>query len=385
MDRRDFLIAGGLAGASPMLARASQAAAAADPPASQSTRIDFVADGLGLNPREYAAALVEVAGEPGFEADYYSNGGAIAALEQQFARLLGKQAAIFVPTGTLANHLAVRSLAGAGRRVLVQAESHLYNDSGDGAQTLSGLNLVPLAEGRSTITLADVQPWVERSAGGRVPLQVGAVSIESPVRRRNHEHVDHAELERVCRYARDNGIGLHLDGARLFNLPQHTGTSVRHYAALFDTVYISLWKHFNAASGAILAGDSDFIDGLFHVRRMFGGSLPYAWPQAAIAARYAERYEADYARAWQAADRVIELLQADGRFVARKIANGTSKFYLVVPGMDAELLPPRLAASGVILQQGTSATGELGLQVNATLLRRPPEAVAQAFIDALLA
>lgn len=383
MDRRGFLIAGGLAGASPVLAQGFQTVEAPGPQQPPLTRVDLVSDGLGLDPREYAAVLAEVAGQPGFEADYYSNGGAITALEQQFARLLGKQLAMFVPTGTLANHLAVRTLAGAGRRVLVQAESHLYNDSGDGAQTLGGLNLVPLGENRSTITLAEVQAWVERSRHGRVPTQVGAISIENPVRRRDHDHVDDIELDKVCRYARENGIGLHLDGARLFNLPHHTGRSVRDYAALFDSVYVSLWKHFNAASGAILAGDASFIEGLFHVRRMFGGSLPHAWPQAAPAMSYAEGYEADYARAWQAADRLIEMLQADGRFIARRIPNGTSKFFLTVPGQNAELLVRGLATRGVVLQRGTSASGEIGVQVNATLLRRTPQALARDFVDAL--
>lgn len=383
MDRRQFLMASGLGAAAPVLAGPGQAAASPGARDAMFQRVDFVSDGLGLEPPEYAALLADVVGAPGFEVDYYSNGGAVQQLERQFADLLGKEAAVFVPTGTLANHLAVRTLAGASRRVLVQAESHLYNDSGDGAQTLSGLNLVPLAQGRSTITLADVQPWVERSAGGRVPLKVGAISIENPVRRRDHERVDHAELERVCRYARDNRIGLHLDGARMFNLPRHSGVSVRDYAALFDTVYVSLWKHFNAASGAILAGDAAIIDGLFHVRRMFGGSLPFAWPQVALAAQYAERYEADYAQAWRAADRLIELLHADGRFKVRRLANGTSKFYLAAPTLAAELLAARLSARGVLLAQWSSGAGEIPMQVNPTLLRESPEILARKFIESL--
>ncbi|MBK8283793.1 MAG: DegT/DnrJ/EryC1/StrS family aminotransferase [Ahniella sp.] len=98
-------------------------------------------------------------------ADNYSLGGEVEKLERQFAELLGKEAAMFVPTGTLANHLAIRTLAGNRRRVLVQAESHLYNDSGDGASTLSGLNLVPLAAGRTSMELDEVKSWVERTRG----------------------------------------------------------------------------------------------------------------------------------------------------------------------------------------------------------------------------
>lgn len=276
MDRRQFLAAGGLVAATPVLARSVVVSAGAGAAPELFKHVNFVADGLGLSPREYATLLRDVTMTLDLEPDYYSNGGVVRELERKFAQLLGKEAAMFVPTGTLANHLAIRKLAGNDRRVLVQAESHFYNDSGDCAGTLSGLNLIPLASGRSTVELAEVKHWVERSAGGRVETKVGVISIESPVRRKNHEMVEFGELQRISGYAREQGIRLHLDGARMFNLPFHSGKSVRDYAALFDTVCVSLWKHFNGASGAMLAGDATFINELFHVRRMFGGSLPQA-------------------------------------------------------------------------------------------------------------
>lgn len=118
MDRRHFLAASGLAAATPILASTSASAAFGVYPAGISKRVDFTSDGLGLNPREYATLLHEITSTQAYESDYYSNGGVIAELEQKFARLLGKQAAMFVPTGTLANHLAIRKLAGNDRRVL---------------------------------------------------------------------------------------------------------------------------------------------------------------------------------------------------------------------------------------------------------------------------
>lgn len=385
MDRRRFLAAGGLAAASPVLAQAVGTGASADTRADTDLfqRVDFTSDGLGLDPREYIARLSEVAATGNLASDYYSNGGAVAELEKTFARLLGKEAAMFVPTGTLANHLAVRKLAGDDRRVLVQAESHFYNDSGDCAQTLSGLNLIPLAPGGSTIELAEVQRWVERTASGRVETRVGVIAIESPVRRKDHAMVDFDELQRVCGYAREQGIRLHLDGARMFNLPYHSGKGVREVAALFDTVYVSLWKHFNGASGAVLAGDAAFIDGLFHMRRMFGGALPHAWPQIALVMQYVEGYEQDYASAWRAADRLIALLQADGRFTLEKLPNGTSRFFLTVAGVAPEVLARQARKRGVILPYGASDTGALPMQVNPTILRMPPEMLADIFIDSI--
>src|SRR5947199_10453966 len=99
------------------------------------------------------------------------------------AVLLGKEAAVFMPSGTLANHLALRLLAPRGRRVIVQYESHLYNDEGDCAQQLSGLTLVPLAPGRAGFTLAEAEAAVAGPPEVRVAVPVGALSIETTVRR----------------------------------------------------------------------------------------------------------------------------------------------------------------------------------------------------------
>lgn len=384
MDRRMFLASGGLAVATPLLSSTGIASGRADPGQSALfRRIDFFSDGLGLDPAEYTSRLQDIVAAGQLVADNYSRGGIIGRLEAFFARRLGKPAAMFVPTGTLANHLAVRRLAGGDRRVLVQAESHLYNDSGDGTAALSGLALVPLAAGQATLPLEEVQAWVERSRGGRVRNDVGVISIETPVRRRDHAMADFAELERVSAYARAQGIRLHLDGARLFTLPLHSGRPVQAYAALFDTVYVSLWKHFNGAGGAILAGSEEFIDGLFHERRMFGGALPAAWPQVALVEEYAQRFEDDYARAWRAADDLVARLRSSGRFGARKLPDGTSRFFLSVAGLPPAVLAERLRGRDVFLPGPRPDTGEFALQVNPTLLRVPPDELARRFLDSL--
>lgn len=375
MDRRHFLATSGLAAVAPALAAADPRAAPAAP---GSGRVNFRSDGLALTPAEYAGRLEAVAAGADFSADDYTLGGAVEALEQQFARLLGKPAAMFVATGTLANLLAVRTLAGSDRRVLVQAESHLFNDSGDGAGILAGLNLVPLGAGSADITLDDVSAWVERSDGGRVATPVGVISIESPVRRRDHAMADVEQMRRVCAYARDRGIRLHLDGARLFNLPLHSGQSLKAICALFDTVYVSVWKHFNAASGAILAGDAEVIDGLFHQRRLFGGALPQAWPLMAIAADHVAGYEADYANAWRSVEAMMALLSADDRFTFIRPANGTSRFFMQVRDVDPVQLVARARQHGVDLAGANPATGVFTLQVNPSVLRSTPEALARA-------
>ena len=139
---------------------------------------------------------------------------------------LGKERAVFMPTGTLANHLAVRALAGGSSRVIVQEQSHLYQDEGDCAQTLSHLTLMPLASGLATFTADEVQQLLDRTKSARVVSRASVMSIESPVRRRQGERFEAAELGKIVSLARREGIRLHLDGARLFLQAAYTGESV---------------------------------------------------------------------------------------------------------------------------------------------------------------
>jgi threonine aldolase len=383
INRRDFFAVGSMVATSAAIAQRLQSSPAGHSDAELFKTINFTSDGLGLDPREYVALLSQLIARRAVPADYYSNGGMVEEVEQKFARLLGKQRAIFLPTGTLANHMAVRKLAGTDRRVLVQAESHFYNDEGDCAEVLSGINVIPLAPGSTTMTLDEIKYWIDRSASGRVVMKVGVISIESPVRHKDHAAFDFGEMQHISQYARQHGIRLHLDGARMFTLPYHSGKSVQDYAALFDTVYVSLWKHFNGACGAILAGDATVIDGLFHTRRMFGGSLPQAWPGIALVAETADHFQDDYAKSWQAADAFLRLLAPEGRFKVQKVTDGTSRFLLGASGISPEALVKNLRQRGVVVSGTPSANGMFPMQVNATILRTTPAKLATTFRDAL--
>ena len=141
--------------------------------ATDDTRIYAYGDGTPLSPAAYSSLLQQLA--PKIKPDDYSRLGVVEELEQRMAALLGKEAAVWLPTGTLANHLAVRLLAQPGRRVLVQEQSHLYNDSGDCAQTLSGLTLVPLGTGRAAFSLDEAEAAAHGAALGRVVTPVSAL------------------------------------------------------------------------------------------------------------------------------------------------------------------------------------------------------------------
>ena len=338
-------------------------------------------DGLGMSPAQYAGLLNRLVEENGFAPDSYSLGGVVEQLEERCARLLGKERAIFMPTGTLANHMAVRALAGGSSRVIVQEESHLYQDEGDCAQTLSALTLMPLAPGRATFTADDVQRIIDQTKAGRVVSRVSAISIESPVRRKQGERFDSAELNKVIDLARREHIRLHLDGARLFLQAAYTGENVADYARPFETVYVSLYKYFNAASGAILAGPRDLLDGMYHGRRMFGGGLNHVWPFALVALHYLDGFGDRYSRAVRTSEEWIRTLAGHDAFTIDRMPAGTNLFRLRVRGRDPVALQRRLASQGVIL--ATPQNGAFLVGVNETLNRTTAAALTTAFVRAL--
>jgi threonine aldolase len=350
------------------------------------TTVHFCSDGAALSPLEYAQLLARLAQGGGIAADEFSREGIVTTLEERMAAMLGKEMAVFLPSGTLANHLALGLLAQRGRRVLVQRESHVYNDTGDCAQELSGLALIPLAPGRATFNLAEVEAEVARGEGGRVSNPVGVISIESPVRRALGEVFDFAEMRRIAAFARERRIALHLDGARLFLASAYTGIAPASYAAPFDTVYVSLYKYFNAAGGAVLAGPKKLLENLYHQRRMFGGSLRQAWPYAAVALHYANGFGERFERAAVAADTLFQALrQHPGCEVLRSQA-ATNVTRLRVAGGHASALPERLLTRGITIQPAlhlSDERAEFELFTNETILRRPVAETIEIFIGAL--
>jgi threonine aldolase len=369
MHRRTFL-------ASPFAAL--PLAAAAEVPDS---RVDATGDGVHHTPKEYSQLLARLAEADSLTPDSYSLGGVVEKLEERMASALGKETAVWLPTGTLANHLAMRLLAGNKRRVLVQAESHLYNDCGDCAQTLSGLTLIPLARGKATFTLEDVEAAAYDTQTGRVLTPIGAIQIETPVRRRQGERFDFEQMKRIAAWARAHNAGLHLDGARLFLESAYTGRSLKEYTALFDTVYVSLYKYFNAASGAILAGPKSLLAGLFHTRRMFGAGLPHVWPYAAVAMHYMNGFEQRFRTGVETAEAVIRALTPNTNFGLERVPNGTNIFRLRVFNVNAPVYKMRLFDAGVT---AADPNGDwFNLQVNETWSRASAPEIARRFVQAL--
>lgn len=351
--------------------------------ADKKTVADFRGDGLNHSPAEYANLLARLTETGSIMPDNYSIGGCVEELEIKFAKLLGKETAVFMPTGTLANHLAIRSLSGNNKRVIVQQESHVYNDTGDGTQVLSNLNLIPVGTNKASFTVEEVDSVVKKSESGRVAAKVGVISIESPVRRKQGEVFEYEQMKQIAAYAKANDIKMHLDGARIFLATPYTGVTVTEYASLFDTVYVSLYKYFNAASGAILAGQKSIIAPMYQNRRMFGSGLNQAWPFTAVANYYLDGFAERFVKAVAVSEDLIKKLSANSRFEIHRIASGTNIFRLTVKGMEAKTFVENLKSKNVIARAGGPTPNDLILQVNESLLHSSAAELESIFVKSL--
>jgi threonine aldolase len=339
-------------------------------------------DGIGITPREYASVLNRLCQGKEVADDNYLLGGEVEAFERHWATLLGKETAVFMPSGTLANQLALRVLAGSKRRVIVPEVSHIYNDTGDACQTLSGLTLMPLAPGRATFTRADVEAVLTRTAGGRVATDVGAIVIESPIRRLSGQMFDWEEAKRIAALARDKGIAMHLDGARLFIASAYTGISPAEYAAQFDTVYVSLWKYFNCGIGAILAGPKRVLDGMFHVRRMFGGNLATGWNAALVARHFMDGFEDRLKSAVKISETFYAAMSKHPRMAIERIPNGTNLTRVTFKGVNPADVAKRLGDRGVAMS-GPAKPTTLTFGVNETWNRMSAADLIRTFEQSL--
>ena len=212
--------------------------------------------------------------------DYYGIGGAVAELEAEVASLLGKQAALFLPTGTMAQQATLRVHADRrrNRSIVFHPMCHMETNEERGCQRLHNLFGIPIGprdEPLSTATLAEV----------REPI--AALLLELPQRGLGGTLPSWAQLVAQAAWARDRDAAVHLDGARLwdaspFYASQHR-KSLQDVAGVFDSVYVSFYKGLGGIAGCCVAGDADVIEELSVWRTRHGGRMIMLWPYAASA------------------------------------------------------------------------------------------------------
>lgn len=227
--------------------------------------------------------------------DVYSDDPSVNALEEESADVVGKQAAVFVPTGTMGNQLAVMVQTSPGEEVLVDERAHIRSvERGWGpAHAGVGWRTVPTDGGR---ILASQVDEVMELAGSMFP-RVGLLGWENTHNLSGGRVIPLAVMEETSGRARDHGLAVHIDGARIFNAEVASGDKASAYAACADTIQFCFSKGLGAPVGSIVCGDAGLMDEVRYRRKRLGGGMRQAGVIAAaarLALRDRERLAEDH-------------------------------------------------------------------------------------------
>lgn len=204
--------------------------------------------------------------------DVYGEDPGVNALEAFGARLLGKQAALFVPSGTMSNLLAVMSHCQRGEGAILGNAAHIYRYEAQGSAVLGSVALQPLPMQRDgTLAFDDIKAALAPDDAHFV--QTRLICLENT---HNGKVLPLSYLQEMGAFVAERGLKLHLDGARLFNAAVASETPVEVIAAPFDSISICLSKGLGAPVGSLLVGSHDFIARARRLRKMLGGGMRQA-------------------------------------------------------------------------------------------------------------
>ncbi len=230
----------------------------------------FLTHDYPKNPRQVLSELLEML-DPNLEADRYGQGEVITSFEEEVAGLLGKEAAVFMPSGTMCQQIALRIWSQRQRtaNVAFHPKCHLETHEEKAYQRLHGLHGILVGSADRLLTLADLKAITE---------PIGALLIELPQRDLGGQLPSWEALSEIIAWTRECGIPTHLDGARLWECQPFYQREYAQIAALFDTVYVSFYKVLGGIAGSVLAGPTDVIAEARTWQRRHGGNLIHLYP-----------------------------------------------------------------------------------------------------------
>lgn len=203
--------------------------------------------------------------------DVFGEDPTVNALQEKVAKMLGKEAALFVPSGTMANQLAIKSHTQPGDEVIIEATSHPYNFEGGGGAVLSGIQFYCLRGVRGILDASQIEEAI-RPDDHHFPV-TRLICLENTHNRGGGAIYPIDKMAEIYRLAKSKGLLVHLDGARLWNASVATGISPHEYGQWADSVSVCLSKGLGAPIGSLVAGSRIFIDRVHRFRKMFGGGM----------------------------------------------------------------------------------------------------------------
>jgi threonine aldolase len=274
--------------------------------------------------------------------DVFGDDPSVNALQARIAALLGKEAALFLPTGTMSNLCGLMAHCQRGDEYLVGQLAHTYRWEGGGAAVLGSIQPQPLAQqADGSIPLADIEANIKPDDAHFARSRL--LTLENTW---GGQILPQAYVEQACALVHGRGLATHLDGARLFNAAVASGRPVAELAAPFDSVSVCFSKGLGTPAGSALVGSRELVARAHRVRKMLGGGMRQAGVLAAAALHALEHHVARLAEDHANARLLAEGLQGlDGVSVAPPHTNIV--FVDVVPAKAAGLVE-RLKAAGVL-------------------------------------
>ena len=282
--------------------------------------------------------------------DVFGDDPTVQELERLAAEMTGKQAGLFVPSGTMGNEIAILAHTRRGDEAVVEADSHIYMYEAAGPAVLAGVQLAAIKGRRGVMATEDIKQAIRPTDDVHQPL-TRLVCLENTHNRAGGVVYPIEAMREVRALALEHGIRVHLDGARIFNAALASGKDAREYCAPVDSVMFCLSKGLGAPIGSMVVGDADFILAARRYRKMLGGGMRQVGLIAA-AGLYAlrtnvARLKDDHARARRLAEGVAGIR-------GLSVDLGTVETNIVVidvagTGLDVDDCVVRLEKQGVLV------------------------------------
>lgn len=242
--------------------------------------------------------------------DVFGEDSTVIELEERMASLLGKEAGLFVPSGTMSNAIAIRCHTQPGDEIITEEKSHIYVYEGGGYAALSGCSVALVSSDLGIMDVSDVESKIRKSAHGKSHYPNGTlVCMENTANRGGGTCYTQEQIDDIAQMAISKDCAVHMDGARLFNAIIASGLEPARVVRDCDTISICISKGLGAPVGGVLVGSKKVIEQAHRWRKMFGGGMRQAGILAAAGLyaldHHVERLAEDHFRARQLAEGLV--------------------------------------------------------------------------------
>lgn len=299
--------------------------------------------------------------------DVFNEDPSINELESMAANMFGMESAVFCPSGTMTNQIAIKCHTQPGDEVICDESSHIYQYEGGGIAFNSGASVKLLPGDRGRITAEQVKAAINPDDLHRAHSRL--VSVENTSNRGGGSCYDFEELKSIGEVCRESGLSYHLDGARLWNALVAKNETPRQYGEIFDSISICLSKSLGCPVGSLLLGEKEFIKKARRIRKVFGGGMRQAGYLAAAGIyalqHHVSRLKEDHAYARQIAAAIADrdftekVLPVETNIIIFEVKKPMTAPELVARLKEKNILGYAIAPDKVRLVVHLDITGEM--------------------------